>query len=72
MAYAQLYRAPRLTLLYAHHSILGPDDTIHARYGNTGHAPPSRPPASMSRTARTGSPSFRDLVVGEVRSGVNW
>lgn len=37
MAYAQLYRAPRLTLLYPHHPGLGGDDFIHARHRITGH-----------------------------------
>lgn len=37
MAYAQLYRAPRLTLLYPHHPGLGDDDFIHARHRITGH-----------------------------------
>lgn len=37
MAYAQLYRAPRLTLLYPHHPGLGDDDFIHARSRITGH-----------------------------------
>lgn len=38
MAYAQLYRAPRLTLLYPHHPGLGTDEVIHARHQITGHA----------------------------------
>lgn len=38
MAYAQLYRAPRLTLLYPHHPGLGAEDAVHARYRITGHA----------------------------------
>ncbi|WP_264213408.1 McrC family protein [Leisingera thetidis] len=38
MAYAQLYRAPRLTLLYPHHSGLGATELIHARHRITGHA----------------------------------
>jgi 5-methylcytosine-specific restriction enzyme subunit McrC len=37
MAYAQLYRAPRLTLLYPHHSGLGDIEGIHARHRITGH-----------------------------------
>lgn len=37
MAYAQLYHAPRLTLLYPHHPSLGPEDLVHARYRITGH-----------------------------------
>jgi len=37
MAYAQLYRAPRLTLLYPHHPGLGPEDLVHARHRITGH-----------------------------------
>ncbi|WP_029651431.1 McrBC 5-methylcytosine restriction system component [Methylocystis sp. SB2] len=36
MAYAQLYRAPRLTLLYPHHPALGSADIIHARHRITG------------------------------------
>ena len=32
MAYAHLYRAPRLTLLYPHHAGLGDDEGIHARF----------------------------------------
>ena len=37
MAYAQLYRAPRLTLLYPHHMGLDPEDLVHARHRITGH-----------------------------------
>lgn len=37
MAYAQLYHAPRLTLLYPHHPGLGSEDIIHARHRVTGH-----------------------------------
>lgn len=37
MAYAQLYRAPRLTLLYPHHPGLGSEEMIHARHRITGH-----------------------------------
>lgn len=37
MAYAQLYRAPRLTLLYPHHPGLGSEEAIHARNRITGH-----------------------------------
>ena len=37
MAYAQLYHAPRLTLLYPHHAGLGTVDTVHARHRITGH-----------------------------------
>jgi 5-methylcytosine-specific restriction enzyme subunit McrC len=36
MAYAQLYRAPRLTLLYPHHPGLGAGEDIHARHRITG------------------------------------
>ena len=38
MAYAQLYRAPRLTLLYPHHPGLGKQEDVHARHWITGHA----------------------------------
>jgi 5-methylcytosine-specific restriction enzyme subunit McrC len=38
MAYAQLYDAPRLTLLYPHYPGLGGQDTVHGRYSITGHA----------------------------------
>jgi 5-methylcytosine-specific restriction enzyme subunit McrC len=37
MAYAQLYHAPRLTLLYPHHPGLGLEDLVHARHRITGH-----------------------------------
>lgn len=37
MAYAQLYRAPRLTLLYPHHPGLGSEERVHARHRITGH-----------------------------------
>ena len=37
MAYAQLYGAPRLTLLYPHHPGLGRKEFIHARHQITGH-----------------------------------
>jgi 5-methylcytosine-specific restriction enzyme subunit McrC len=36
MAYAHLYKAPRLTLLYPHHAGLGNDEGIHARFRVTG------------------------------------
>lgn len=38
MAYAQLYHAPRLTLLYPHHSGLGRNENVHGRHRITGHA----------------------------------
>jgi 5-methylcytosine-specific restriction enzyme subunit McrC len=38
MAYAQLYRAPRLTLLYPHHPGLGAGKDLHARHQITGRA----------------------------------
>lgn len=37
MAYGQLYRAPRLTLLYPHHSGLGDAEGVHARHRIHGH-----------------------------------
>ena len=37
MAYAHVYRASRLTLLYPHHSGLGGDESVHARHRITGH-----------------------------------
>jgi 5-methylcytosine-specific restriction enzyme subunit McrC len=37
MAYAQLYHAPRLTLLYPHHPGLGAEDAVHTRHRITGH-----------------------------------
>lgn len=37
MAYAQLYRAPRLTLLYPHHPGLGTEEEVHARHRIAGH-----------------------------------
>ena len=37
MAYAQVYRVPRLTLLYPHHQGLGSEDLIHARHRIAGH-----------------------------------
>jgi 5-methylcytosine-specific restriction enzyme subunit McrC len=37
MAYAQLYRAPRLTLLYPHHPGLRDGENVHARYRIIGH-----------------------------------
>lgn len=36
MAYAQLYTAPKLTLLYPHHDGLGADEGVQARYRITG------------------------------------
>jgi 5-methylcytosine-specific restriction enzyme subunit McrC len=36
MAYAHLYKAPRLTLLYPHHAGLGDEEGIHARFKVTG------------------------------------
>lgn len=38
MAYAQLYRAPRLTLLYPHHPGLGAEEGVHAQHRLTVHA----------------------------------
>jgi 5-methylcytosine-specific restriction enzyme subunit McrC len=37
MAYAQLYDAPRLTLLYPHHPGLGTQDAVQGRFLITGH-----------------------------------
>lgn len=37
MAYAQLYGAPRLTLLYPHHAGLGGKELVHARHRISGH-----------------------------------
>lgn len=37
MAYAHLYRAPRLTLLYPHHQELSGEESIHTRHRITGH-----------------------------------
>lgn len=37
MAYAQLYSAPRLTLLYPHHPGLGAYDSVQARYRISGY-----------------------------------
>ncbi|WP_313326738.1 restriction endonuclease [Sphingobium yanoikuyae] len=37
MAYAQLYHAPRLTLLYPHHPGLGMTEAVHAQHRITGH-----------------------------------
>lgn len=36
MAYAQLYKAPRLTLLYPHHTGLGEEEGLRARFRVTG------------------------------------
>jgi 5-methylcytosine-specific restriction enzyme subunit McrC len=36
MAYAHLYKAPRLTLLYPHHAGLGDEEGIRARFRVTG------------------------------------
>ncbi|WP_242654749.1 McrC family protein [Shimia aestuarii] len=38
MAYAQLYRASRLTLLYPHHLGLGATELVQARHQITGQA----------------------------------
>ena len=37
MAYAQLYGAPRLTLLYPHHAGLGGKELVYARHRISGH-----------------------------------
>ena len=37
MAYAHLYRAPRLTLLYPHHAGLGAEEGVQIEYRITGH-----------------------------------
>ena len=39
MAYAQLYEAPRLTLLYPHHPALGDCDGVQARHRISGQEP---------------------------------
>lgn len=38
MAYAQLYRAPRLTLLYPYHPELGHEDLVHSSHHISGHS----------------------------------
>src|SRR3546814_16044141 len=68
MAYAQLYHAPRLTLLYPHHSGLGRGADVHARYKITGHATilvtssidvsnSADMPARLRRLLRVGEPT---------------
>jgi 5-methylcytosine-specific restriction enzyme subunit McrC len=37
MAYAQIYGAPRVILLYPHHAELGAGEGVHASHGITGH-----------------------------------
>jgi 5-methylcytosine-specific restriction enzyme subunit McrC len=69
MAYAQLYDAPRLTLLYPHHPGLGSEDAVHGRYSITGHATILET-ASIDVANSTDMLSrLRSLLIGEASAG---
>lgn len=55
MAYAHLYQPPRLTLLHPHHSGLGDQEGIRARFGVTGQE-------TVLETASFDISSGKDLV----------
>lgn len=60
MAYAQLYRSPRLTLLYPHHPALGPTDLVHASHRITGHT-------TILETASINILNSRDMMEQRLR-----
>ncbi|WP_457579568.1 McrC family protein [Ensifer adhaerens] len=65
MAYAQLYRAPRLTLLYPHHPGLGAEDAVHACYRITGHATTLETASIDVSNSSQMLAKLRGLVIGE-------
>jgi 5-methylcytosine-specific restriction enzyme subunit McrC len=70
MAYAQLYRAPRLTLLYPHHPGLGAEDAVHASYSIAGNATILETASiDVSNSSRMLA-RLRHLLIGETSSGV--
>jgi 5-methylcytosine-specific restriction enzyme subunit McrC len=65
MAYAQLYRAPRLTLLYPHHPGFGADDAVHARYCITGLDTILETASIDVSNSSQVVTKLRDLIIGE-------
>ena len=55
MAYAHLYKPPRLTLLYPHHRELGRDEGLQAQFRITGHE-------TLIETASVDVADGRDIV----------
>ncbi|WP_335727787.1 McrC family protein [Rhizobium gallicum] len=64
MAYAQLYRAPRLTLLYPHYPGLGAEDAVHARYRITGQTTTLETASIAVSNSRQMLAKLRDLIGG--------
>lgn len=62
MAYAHLYEAQRLTLLYPHHAALGDEEGIRAQFRVTGQE-------TVLRTASFDISNGRDLV-GRIRKQI--
>ena len=62
MAYAQLYGAPRVTLLYPHHAELGTGEAVHASRLITGqHATIALASLDVAQTGDT-APRLRRLL----------
>lgn len=70
MAYAQLYHAPRLTLLYPHHLGLGPQDAVHARHRITGHDTILETASLDVARGENILDRIRNLVLGDDSEGV--
>ncbi|UIJ70321.1 McrC family protein [Aurantimonas sp. HBX-1] len=70
MAYAQLYRAPRLTLLYPHHPGLGAEDAVHGRFSITGHTTILETASiDVAHNANTLT-RLRRLLIGDLGAGL--
>lgn len=69
MAYAQLYGAPRLTLLYPHHRGLGTEDTVHARHHITGYATILETASIDVASGADMLTRLRSLLIGKVSVG---
>lgn len=70
MAYAQLYGAPRLTLLYPHHLGLGAEDAVHACHRITGHATILETASIDVGSSADILTRFRSLLIGEASEGL--
>lgn len=66
MAYAHLYKAPRLTLLYPHHMALGDAEGIRARFRVTGQ---ETLPETASFDISTGA-DLVDRIRGRILAGI--
>lgn len=64
MAYAQLYQAPRLTLLYPHHPGLGIHDAVQAHYYITGHDTTLETASIDVSNSKEVQAKLRDLIIG--------